>query len=238
MSKGIVKLWTILAFGVFSTIPVSGQLYLPVMAGVVAKAPIASSGSGAQSVQIGTYVWALKNLDVTTYRNGDPIPKVEDPALWASLTYGAYCYYNNDSTNYAQYGKIYNRYAQNDARGLAPLGWHIPSVTEWEAFLTSIGGVKSNGNPVMWYGIGGSLKQTGFSGWASPNTGATNSTGFTAIGLGQRGPSAAFQSMFTEVYFGAANSTGHFDLNYSNNDVRYYPTSNAKWGMNIRLLKD
>lgn len=212
----------------------SAQIALPIFLGAISKPVIAQPNS----VQIGIYVWSIKNLDVTTYRNGDPIPKVEDPTAWANLTTGAYCYYNNDSTSYAQFGKIYNRYAQNDARGLAPLGWHIPSVTEWEAFLTSIGGVKSIGNPIMWYGIGGSLKQTGFSGWASPNTGATNSTGFTAIGLGQRGPSAMFQSMFTEVYFGAANSTGHFDLNYSNNDVRYYPTSNSKWGMNIRLLKD
>jgi uncharacterized protein (TIGR02145 family) len=193
-------------------------------------------------VAIGSYIWSSKNLDVTTYRNGDPIPQVTDASAWAALTTGAWCYFNNDSTNFAKYGKIYNKYAQIDARGLAPLGWHIPSQSEWENFLISIGGVKTvnpRGGPAWWYGIGGILKKSGFSGWESPNTNATNSTGFSAVGLGQRDPNGNFQSMYRELYLAVSDGSGsHFDLSYNNNDVRNYPTANAKWGMNVRLLKD
>jgi uncharacterized protein (TIGR02145 family) len=190
-------------------------------------------------VTIGSYIWSSKNLDVTTYRNGDPIPQVTDANAWAALTTGAWCFYNNDSTNFAKYGKIYNKYAQIDARGLAPLGWHIPSQSEWENFLISIGGVKTNSYPIMWYGIGGKLKKSGFSGWESPNTNATNSTGFSAVGLGQRQPNGNFQSMYREIYLAVSDGSGsHFDLSYNNDYIRNYPTSNPKWGMNIRLLKD
>jgi hypothetical protein len=74
-----------------------------------------ASSPGPPYVTICGKDWMIKNLDVSTYRNGDPIPKVTDTAAWAGLTTGAYCYYNNDSTTYAAtYGKIYNWYAVND----------------------------------------------------------------------------------------------------------------------------
>jgi hypothetical protein len=75
--------------------------------------------------------WMVKNLDVDHYRNGDPIPQVTDPAAWAALTTGAWCYYYNDPAIGAIYGKLYNWYAVNDPRGLAPVGWHIPTEPEW-----------------------------------------------------------------------------------------------------------
>ncbi len=85
-------------------------------------------GSTDSCVSICCQYWITKNLDVTTYRNGDTIPKVTDDAEWAALTTGAYCYYDNDSATYAAtYGKLYNWYAVNDSRGLAPEGWHIPT---------------------------------------------------------------------------------------------------------------
>ena len=83
------------------------------------------------SVTIGTQVWTTQNLNVSTYRNGDIIPKVENGQTWGIITYGAYCYYNNDSASYAAtYGKLYNWYAVNDPRGLAPVGYHIPTDDE------------------------------------------------------------------------------------------------------------
>ena len=83
----------------------------------------------------------VKNLDVATYRNGDPIPHVTDAAAWAALTTGAYCYYDNDSATYAAtYGKLYNWYAVNDPRGLAPAGWHVPSEAEWTELTNCLGG--------------------------------------------------------------------------------------------------
>lgn len=70
--------------------------------------------------------YSVTNLDVITYRNGDAIPEVKDPKEWSELTTGAYCYYDNDSSK----GILYNWYAVNDLRGLAPLGWKIPNNKE------------------------------------------------------------------------------------------------------------
>jgi hypothetical protein len=84
-------------------------------------------------VTIGTQIWMNKNLDVSTYRNGNPIPQVQDSATWVNLTTGAWCYYQyNDPVYGYTYGKLYNWYAVNDPRGLAPIGWHLPSRTEME----------------------------------------------------------------------------------------------------------
>jgi uncharacterized protein (TIGR02145 family) len=119
-----------------------------------------------------------KNLDVSTYRNGDPIPKVTSNAAWTALTTGAYCYFNNDSASYAAtYGKIYNWYAVNDPRGLSPEGWHVPTAFEWTTLSGCLGGSAVSGGP---------LKEAGTTHWTSPNTGATNLSGFTGLPGGQR----------------------------------------------------
>ena len=83
----------------------------------------------AQVITIGTQTWTTKNLEVSTYRNGDTIPQVESEADWAKLSTGAWCYSEKD--NGTAYGKLYNWYAVKDARGLAPNGFHIPSDAEW-----------------------------------------------------------------------------------------------------------
>jgi uncharacterized protein (TIGR02145 family) len=124
------------------------------------------------STTIGSQVWTTTNLDVATYRNGDVIPQVTDGTAWSALTTGAWCYQGNNSANGAVYGKLYNWYAVNDPRGLAPLGWHIPSDAEWTTLTTTLGGTAL---------AGGAMKETGTTHWLSPNTGATNSNGFTAL---------------------------------------------------------
>lgn len=84
-------------------------------------------GSNEPSVSICCQRWMVKNLDVAKYRNGDPIPNVTNAEIWSTITTGAYCYFNNDSATYAStYGKLYNWYAVNDPRGLAPAGCYIP----------------------------------------------------------------------------------------------------------------
>ena len=85
-----------------------------------------------QTVTIGTQVWTSKNLNVSTYRNGDVIPQVQDEQAWAKLTTGAWCYYNNDSSNGTKYSKLYNWYAVHDPRGLATNGYHITTDEEWK----------------------------------------------------------------------------------------------------------
>jgi uncharacterized protein (TIGR02145 family) len=94
------------------------------------KFKVKADASNIETVIIGNQEWAVKNLDVSRYRNGDIIPEVKDPKKWANLKTGAWCYYNNDPVNGKIYGKLYNWYAVNDPRGLAPEGFHIPSSDE------------------------------------------------------------------------------------------------------------
>jgi hypothetical protein len=97
-------------------------------------------GDNLETVIIGAQEWTTKNLNVSKYRNGDIIPEVKDPDEWKNLTTGAWCYYNNDPKNGVIYGKLYNWYAVNDFRGLAPEGFHIPSYSE----MTIVKSLKSN----------------------------------------------------------------------------------------------
>ncbi|NCU04942.1 MAG: hypothetical protein GXC73_13230 [Chitinophagaceae bacterium] len=132
-------------------------------------------------IKIANKHWINKNLDVTHYRNGDTIPQVQDSATWANLTTGAWCYYENQTANGTTYGKLYNWYAMNDPRGIAPEGWHVPTNDEWTAMIDSLGGSTVSG---------GKLKATSL--WNSPNTGATNSSGFNALPGGLRYPFLQF----------------------------------------------
>jgi uncharacterized protein (TIGR02145 family) len=136
-------------------------------------------------VSIGTQCWMEKNLDVSAYRNGDIIPQVTDPNAWAALTTGAWCWYNNSADNGAIYGKLYNWYAVNDPRGLAPQGWHIPTDAEWIILGAYLGG-----NAVA----GGKMKTTGTTHWTSPNNSATNSSGFAGLPGGHRNYNGAFSN--------------------------------------------
>jgi len=124
----------------------------------------------------------VKNLDVDHYRNGDPIPQVTDHVVWSGLKTGAWCYYKNAPVNGAIYGKLYNWYAINDPRGLTPRGWHVPKDAEWTKLEDCLGG---------WQVAGGKIRSagtfdSGTSLWFSPNTGATNSSGFTGLPGGVR----------------------------------------------------
>ena len=99
----------------------------------------------AQDVTIGTQTWTSKNLNVGTYRNGDKIPQVQDKNAWAKLKTGAWCYYENKAANGTTYGKLYNWYAVNDPRGLAPFGYHIPTEAEWTLLTNYLGGDDKSG---------------------------------------------------------------------------------------------
>lgn len=88
------------------------------------------------TITIGNKVWMAENLRVTRYRNGDPILLIEDSAAWSTTTSGAWCHYNNDTGNTALYGRLYNWYAINDSRNIAPAGWHIPTDDEIAELVT------------------------------------------------------------------------------------------------------
>ena len=136
-----------------------------------------------------------ENLKVTHYRNGDSIPHVTDSGTWGSLSSGAYCQYNNDAGNVGTYGRLYNAFAVRDSRSIAPSGWHIPTDTEWKELERYLGMTVSASNNVGWRGSteGGKLKALGY--WWSPNTGATNESGFSGLPNGWRNESGGFQNM-------------------------------------------
>ncbi len=187
------------------------------------------------SVTICSQVWMNKNLDVSTYRNGDPIPEVKDAAQWRNLTTGAWCWYNNDSATYAaSYGKLYNWYAVNDQRGLAPIGWHVPAVYEFNKLRDCLG------NDTL---IGGKLKESGTAHWQSPNTDATNITGFTALPGGYRqGSSQDFRQLGLVTYFwtkSPGDGGGALTFSLTNNDSRLSQgESPMKLGFSVRCVRD
>ena len=123
----------------------------------------------AQNVAIGTQLWMNKNLDVSSFRNGDPIPQAKTNEEWKKAGINkqpAWCYYENDPANGVKYGKLYNWYAVSDPRGLAPVGYHIPSNAEWtklEDYLGSEAGKKMK-SPRGWNENGNDNNSSGFSG--------------------------------------------------------------------------
>lgn len=175
--------------------------------------------------------WMLSNLDVVTYQNGDSIPKVTDTTAWKNLTTGAWCYYNNDSTHGALYGKLYNWYAVNDPRGLAPKGWHIPTKQEWSNVVLYLGG------DIV---AGGKLKTTDL--WLIPNTGATNETGFNGRPAGYRTESGYFTFLEQFTFWWTAkehDSTTAVErslgYNYPDSYMYFY---DKRYGMSVRCVKN
>lgn len=119
----------------------------------------------SQSIKIGTQTWTTKNLDVATFRNGDAIPQAKTDEEWKAAGENkqpAWCYYENNTANGTKYGKLYNWYAVNDYRGLAPAGYHIPTDEEWTVLSTFLGGEAVAGKK---------MKST--SGWNSYTTGGS-----------------------------------------------------------------
>lgn len=191
-------------------------------------------------VQIGTQKWMAKNLDITIYRNGDPIRYASSDAEWVDAGNkgeGAYCIFQNKTANATTYGLIYNWFAVNDPRGLAPQGWHVPTDEEWTSLETYLGGI----------GAGGKLKATGTreaggSLWSSPNTGATNETGFNALPGGFRAEIGTWYSIYTHSYFWTSTS---FNTGLSwyrwliNTDSKITRNSrNPNIGCYVRCVKD
>jgi uncharacterized protein (TIGR02145 family) len=185
-------------------------------------------------VQIGTQVWMTKNLDVSRYRNGDPIPQVTDPTEWIGLTTGAWCYYSNSNGNGIVYGKLYNGYAVMDPRGLAPVGWHVPNDTEWIALKTNLG-------------TNSGIKMKSKTGWqTTTNYMGTNSSGFTALPGGRR-TSVEGVTVFAGQYGYFWSTTAESS---PNNNVNSYWQLGYNWpslsqysnflaaGKSVRCVKD
>ena len=206
------------------------------------------------TVNIGTQEWIIENLKTTKYADGTVIPNVTSNALWITQdgtvgNDGAYCWYNNDIINKAIYGALYNQYAiknkysvkygllynwyaATDARNIANTGWHVPTLTEFETLITYLGGENV---------AGGKLKETGYTHWNYPNTGATNEVEFNGRGSGYR----------TDTFYDILNfcplwSSTEADANYAeiiqlssiDDDVLINNSSEKHGGAALRLIKD
>jgi uncharacterized protein (TIGR02145 family) len=143
-------------------------------------------GNTYDTVNIGTQVWMRQNLKVTHYNDGTPLPNVTDSVVWGHLSTAARCYYNNDSAAWNPvYGALYNGYTVTAGRNICPSGWHVSTDMDWQTAEAYLGTEDA----------GGMMKEAGTEHWVSPNAGATNSSGFTGLPGGMRGPTNLFQAM-------------------------------------------
>ncbi len=198
-------------------------------------------GGGATDVDGNVYLsviingqeWMQKNLAVTKYRNGDPIPTGLSNTVWQSTTQGTYDNYNNDVANSSIYGKLYNIYAVSDSRGLCPTGWHVPTDVEWTVLINFIDPSQNpQANGQQSGTAGGILKS--INGWISPGV-ATDNYGFSALPGGFRNqiPGTYF-GLGTEGYWWASASTCRKMINVWPVVQRAYTTG----GYSVRCIKD
>jgi len=194
-------------------------------------------GNTYQTVNIGTQTWMVENLKTTKYRTGESISNVTDVTLWSTATFGAWCDYNNDSSNGAIYGKLYNWVAITDSRNITPAGWHVATQAEWTTLITYLGGENA---------AAGKLKETGFAHWKNSTSGAaTNTTGFTALPGGNRNPSGAFGSLGDNGYWWSSTenttttptSVWYWYMSYDNANA-HKDYDSKMYGRSVRCVKD
>ncbi len=201
-------------------------------------------GNIYKTVKIGNQWWMAENLKTTKYRNGDAVPNVTDNAAWEGLKTGAYCWYNNDITNKNIYGALYNWYAVNDSRNLAPSGWHVATVAEWDNLVLTLDPDAQLDNIVQSAIAGAKLKEAGSAHWISPNL-ATNETGFTALPGGERNVALIgfayihyIGLWFTSTEY-SNGTVGTRDLNYEDGSIHKDNQNWTKWpGLSVRCIKD
>jgi len=200
-------------------------------------------GNVYKTIKIGEQWWMAENLRTIHYRNGDPIYKATYETNTAHLDSGAYCYYNEVTANINIYGALYNYYAVQDTRKIAPVGWHVSTSTDWNTLINNIGCSAEEQYEVDWqrYYRGGSLKETGTRHWKAPNTGATNIIHFTAVPGGYRKNEYRgwnFYSMGEECYFWTETHI-FYHLAYDRDEIglgsSYYTLNNM---MSVRCVKD
>jgi uncharacterized protein (TIGR02145 family) len=194
-------------------------------------------GNTYNTVLIGTQCWTKENLRVTKYRDGTTIPD-ETSGAWSTLATGARTDYTGATgipvgqTYVTTYGYLYNWFAVNDARGLCPTGWHVPTNAEWTTLPTYLGGD----------GVaGGKMKSTATL-WNTPNTGADNSSSFSALPSGYRNAVGSFDGIRNYAYFWTASANGSnawfHDLNWLSNSSGRNNNSSKVVGYSVRCLRD
>jgi uncharacterized protein (TIGR02145 family) len=200
-------------------------------------------GNTYNTVQIGTQCWTKENLRTTKYRDSTVIPLDESGGVvgngigqtWGNRTTGARTVYGNSAINLATYGYLYNWYTVAGTKGLCPNGWHVPSDNEWTTLTTYLGGENI---------AGGKMKAIGISLWLSPNTGATNESGFSALPGGYRHSiNGSFNDNSYHALFWSVTGSQPFNawfrsLDYSDIYADRLKSLIQSMGASIRCLKD
>ena len=203
-------------------------------------------GNTYETVTIGSQVWMKENLKVSKYRNGDPIPTNLTNTAWQNTTSGAYSIYDNNPVNEVTYGKLYNWYSVADSRGLCPVGWHVPSDGEWKTLESFLGMTSSDLDNIGSRGgaqnIGGKLKSTS-SLWQSPNTGATNTVGFSAIPAAYRNIDGPFYGLGVDAVWWSSSLNGTNKawsrlLTKGDGSSARFDYHLKSYGFSVRCLKD
>jgi uncharacterized protein (TIGR02145 family) len=190
-------------------------------------------GNEYNTVTIGTQVWMAQNLATTKYNDSTSIPKVTDSKEWNIISTPAFCWYGNDSsTNKTIHGALYNWYVVNTKK-LCPTGWHVPTNAEWITLANYLGGESA---------AGGKLKEKGTDHWNSPNTGASNSSGFNAFGSGSRFKNEEYLDMKNYGFWWSSTESAATSAWYRylyNNDGSLHSYSDSKInGFSVRCLND
>jgi len=202
-----------------------------------------------ETVELCNQIWMRKNLDVTTYRNGEPIRHCETAAEWQgaySKEEGAWCYYNNSDSLGEIYGKLYNWYAVNDPRGLAPEGWHIPTDEEWKTLEMCLGMSQTEADGSGWRGTDQSSQLAGRADlWQDGNleTNANFGTsGFSALPGGGRGSNGAFDDIGCNAYWWSSSeydaTLAWIRILYFLNSKVYRSSRDKDYGFSVRCVKD
>jgi uncharacterized protein (TIGR02145 family) len=190
-------------------------------------------GNVYHTITIGNQVWLKENLKTTHYSDGTGITfPGGSNSSWQSNTTGAYAWYNNDVNNKSNYGALYNWYAVNK-RNLCPVGWHVPTDAEWSVLTEYLGGETT---------AGGKMKQPGTALWSSPNTSATNESGFSAPGAGGRNLDGSYFTLGFNAYYWSSSNYSTTDawsryLYYGNGFVYRY-NYNKSLGFSVRCIMD
>jgi uncharacterized protein (TIGR02145 family) len=192
-------------------------------------------GNVYHTVNIHGQIWMVENLKTTHYNDGNntEIPNITDNSVWGGLITPAYCWYNNDVSYKTTFGALYNWYAVNTGN-LCPTGWHVPSDGEWTTLINNLGGDTAT--------AGGRLKETGTAHWVSPNTGADNSSGFTALPGGSHYTNGSFYyNGKYGWYWSSTESTAttamHPYMVYNSSAITRKPGSKSI-GFSVRCIKN
>jgi len=190
-------------------------------------------GNEYQTISVGNQTWMLKNLKTTRFNDGSPIPLVPGEADWAALATSGYCWYDNEESSYKpMYGALYNGFAVLTGK-LCPVGWHVPADIEWAALVKFLGGE---------HVAGAKLKEKGTTFWVSPNAGASNESGFTALPGGVRYHDGAFHDFGFSGYFWSSteyyqNRAFFYYVDYQYTNVFRFDNL-KKNGFSVRCIMD